>query len=286
VRSVRPAGGRRGVGATTTVAPVRVVTWNVNSLKVRLPRVEEWLATVQPDIVCLQETKLADSAFPAMAFSALGYEVAHHGEGRWNGVAIASRVGIDDITEGFGDDEPADPEARVLWATCAGIRVASVYVPNGRALDQDHYRYKLAWLGRLRSGLAQRHDPSERLLVCGDFNIAPDDRDVYDPEAFVGETHVSGPERAALRDLEAWGLVDVFRRHYDAGGLFSWWDYRAGNFHKGKGMRIDLVLATKDLADRSTAALIDRNARKGKAPSDHAPLVVDFALGPGHPVEV
>jgi exodeoxyribonuclease-3 len=256
---------------------VRLVTWNVNSLKARLTRVEEWLTTVRPDVVCLQETKLADGAFPGLAFSALGYEVAHHGEGRWNGVAIASRVGIDDVAEGFCDDEPPDPEARVLWATCGGVRVGTVYVPNGRAVGSDHYEYKLRWLARLRACLTGRHDPAEPLVVCGDFNIAPDDRDVYDPEAFAGDTHVTEPERAALASLLDWGLVDVFRQHYQVGGLFSWWDYRAGNFHKGKGMRIDLVLATKELADRSTAVLIDRNARKGKAPSDHAPVVVDFA---------
>jgi exodeoxyribonuclease-3 len=255
---------------------VRFATWNVNSLKARIGRVEEWLAMVQPDVLCMQETKLADTAFPAMAFQALGYESAHHGEGRWNGVAIVSKVGIDDVVAGFGDDE--DPEARLLWATCAGVRVATVYVPNGRALDQDHYQYKLRWLERLRAQVALSTDPSDRVLVAGDFNIAPDDRDVYDPAAFAGETHVSEPERAALAELERWGLVDVFRQHYDVGGLFSWWDYRAGNFHMGKGMRIDLVLATKELADRSRAVLIDRNARKGKSPSDHAPVIVDFDL--------
>jgi exodeoxyribonuclease-3 len=256
---------------------VRLVTWNVNSLKARLPRVEQWLAMVQPDILCMQETKLADTAFPSMAFSALGYEVAHHGEGRWNGVAIASRVGIDAIEQGFCDDEPADPEARVMWATCGGVRICTVYVPNGRAVGSEHYEYKLRWMARLRACLVARHHPGEPLVVCGDFNIAPDDRDVYDPAAFVDDTHVTPPEREALAGLVDWGLVDVFRRHYDAGGLFSWWDYRAGNFHKGKGMRIDLVLATKELADRSRTVLIDRNARKGKAPSDHAPVIVDFA---------
>jgi exodeoxyribonuclease-3 len=248
-------------------------------LKARLFRVEEWLARWQPDVICLQETKLADSAFPTMAFTTLGYEIAHHGEGRWNGVAIASRVGLDAVTEGFCDDEPADPEARMLWATCGGVRVASVYVPNGREVGHEHYDYKLRWLARLRTCLALRHDPTEPLAVCGDFNIAPDDRDVYDPAAFVDGTHVTAPERAALQAIEDWGLVDVFRRHHDVGGLFSWWDYRAGNFHKGKGMRIDLVLATKDLAEGSTFALIDRNARKGKSPSDHAPVIVDLAPG-------
>jgi exodeoxyribonuclease-3 len=257
---------------------VRFATWNVNSLKARIGRVEEWLAMMQPDVLCMQETKLADAAFPAMTFQALGYESAHHGEGRWNGVAILSKVGLDDVVAGFGDGDDDDPEARLLWATCGGVRVATVYVPNGRGLDQDHYQYKLRWLERLRAQVAASTDPSDRVLVAGDFNIAPDDRDVYDPAAFVGETHVSEPERAALAELEGWGLVDVFRRHYDVGGLFSWWDYRAGNFHMGKGMRIDLVLATKELADRSRTVLIDRNARKGKSPSDHAPVIVDFDL--------
>ncbi|MEZ5209311.1 MAG: exodeoxyribonuclease III [Acidimicrobiales bacterium] len=253
---------------------MRIVTWNVNSLKARLERVEEWLTNNEPDIVCLQETKLADDAFPAITFAALGYEAFHHGEGRWNGVAILSRVGLDDPQAGFtaspGDDV-FPGEARVAWATCGGVRVASVYVPNGREVDHDHYAYKLRFLGRLRTELEATSDPSADVAICGDFNIAPDDRDVYDPAAFVGATHVSAPERAALAELEAWGLSDVFRRHYDDGGLYSWWDYRAGNFHKGKGMRIDLVLASAPfLAQRSTAALIDRNARKGKAPSDHA----------------
>ena len=259
-------------------AAVRLVTWNVNSLKARLPRVEEWLAAVQPDVVCLQETKLADDAFPALTFGAMGYETAHHGQGRWNGVAILSKVGLDDVVAGFDDGDEPDPDARLLWATCGGVRVASVYVPNGRSLDDDHYQYKLRWLDRLHRVLEADEDPSSRLVVTGDFNIAPDDRDVYDPADFVGATHVSEAERDALAAIEGWGLVDVFRRHYDAPGLFSWWDYRAGNFHKGKGMRIDLVLATPSLAETSTSALIDRNARKGKQPSDHAPVVVDFAV--------
>jgi exodeoxyribonuclease-3 len=257
---------------------VRIATWNVNSLNARLPRVEEWLAQVEPDILCMQETKVADDAFPALAFQALGYDSAHHGSGRWNGVAILSRLGLTDVADGFADGDDPDPDARLLWATCGEVRVASAYVPNGRALSDDHYQYKLAWLARLRGLLDLAADPAEPMLICGDFNIAPDDRDVYDPAAFVGETHVSEPEREALQRIEEWGLVDVFRRHYDAPGLFSWWDYRAGNFHKGKGMRIDLVLATEDLAERSRAALIDRNARKGKGPSDHAPVIVDFEL--------
>jgi exodeoxyribonuclease-3 len=257
---------------------VRVATWNVNSLKQRLPRVEAWLAEVKPDVLCMQETKLADAAFPALAFATLGYESVHHGEGRWNGVAIVSRVGVDDPSVGFaGGDTVASDEARLLSATCGGVRVASVYVPNGRSLDHEQYQLKLEWLRCLRVHLDASCDPREPVIVTGDFNIAPDDRDVWDAEAAHGGTHVSGPERDALAELEAWGLEDVFRRHYDEAGLFSWWDYRAGMFHKHMGMRIDLMLASPGLAERSTYALIDRNARKGQAPSDHAPLIVDFA---------
>lgn len=255
---------------------MRIATWNVNSLKARLPRVEAWLAEVEPDVVCLQETKLADDAFPALAFEALGYSAAHHGEGRWNGVAIVSRVGIDDVVVGFADGEAPDAEARMLTATCGGVRISSVYVPNGRALDHDHYRYKLAWLERLRRHLDATANPEDPVVVAGDFNIAPEDRDVHDPAAFVGATHVSEPERAALAELEAWGLVDLFRLQHREGGLFSWWDYRAGDFHQGRGMRIDLVLGSRPLAERVRWSIIDRNARKGQQPSDHAPVVVDL----------
>jgi exodeoxyribonuclease-3 len=258
---------------------VRLATWNVNSLKARLPRVEAWLEEVRPDVVCLQETKMADAAFPALTLAGLGYEAVHVGEGRWNGVAILSRVGLEDPVAGFGDGGDDDPEARLVWATCGGVRVGSVYVPNGREVGHDHYRYKLAFLDRLATSVAAAATPDQPIALCGDFNVAPDDRDVWDPGAFAGSTHVSEPERAAVARLEAWGLVDVFRRHHDAGGLYSWWDYRAGNFHKGKGMRIDLVLATEPVAAAATAVLIDRNARKGPSPSDHAPVVVDLDLG-------
>jgi exodeoxyribonuclease-3 len=259
---------------------VRLVTWNVNSLNARLERVEGWLAECQPDVVCLQETKLADGAFPAMAFAALGYESVHHGEGRWNGVAILSRVGIDDVVAGFGDGQPADPEARLLTATCGGIRVVTVYVPNGRGLEHDHYQYKLAWLERLVGHLDAVTQGTTPVVVCGDFNIAPTDLDVWDPAAVHGATHVSPPERAALQRLLDWGLVDLFRTRFDGTErLYSWWDYRAGNFHKGFGMRIDLTLGSPSLVDRLQWALIDRNARKGKQPSDHAPLVVQLADG-------
>jgi exodeoxyribonuclease-3 len=256
---------------------MRIATWNVNSLGARLGRVEEWIGYAQPDILCMQETKQADAVFPHGAFATLGYETAHHGDGRWNGVAIASKLGIEDVSVGF-NDETDSQGTRIIAATCGGVRVHSVYVPNGRSLDSDQYPAKLEWFARLRRLLEETCDPGSPVAVCGDMNVAPEDRDVWDPAKFVGATHVSEPERAALADLEAWGLVDVFRQLYDQDGLFSWWDYRAGSFHKRQGMRIDLVLVTKVLAERATYALIDRNARKGSKPSDHAPVLVDSSI--------
>ncbi len=258
---------------------MRLVTWNVNSLKARLGRVERWLEAFEPDVVCLQETKLADDAFPALAFEALGYESFHHGEGRWNGVAVLSRVGLDDPVAGFSDGGEPDPDARVAWATCGGVRVASCYVPNGRSLDHEHYQYKLAWLDRLAVDVASSVDAASGVVVCGDFNIAPEDRDVHDPAKFEGATHTSAAERDRLRTIIDHGLVDVFRDHYDEHGLYSWWDYRAGDFHKKKGMRIDLILASRPLAAGCDLVLIDRNERKGPKddpPSDHAPVFADF----------
>jgi exodeoxyribonuclease-3 len=256
---------------------MRLVTWNVNSLTARLPRVIDWMTTHQPDVLCLQETKQADATFPAAAFAELGYESAHHGDGRWNGVALISRVGLVDVANGFGAPED-EYGCRLVAGTCAGVRVHSVYVPNGRSLDNEFYGFKLAWLARLRTLLDQTCDPSASVAVCGDFNVAPDDGDVWDPAAFEGLTHVSEPERQALRDVEAWGLTDVFRR-FNEPGVFSWWDYRAGDFHSGRGMRMDLLLLSADLAARATGSFVDREARKvnpaGK-PSDHAPVVVDL----------
>jgi len=257
---------------------VLIATWNVNSLNARMPRVEEWLQQVQPDVLCMQETKMSDAQFPSMAFASMGYESVHHGEGRWNGVAILSKVGLEDPIAGFEDGAEADPDARIIWATCGGVRVASVYVPNGREVGHEHYAYKLAWLGRLKAHLEAHHSPDELLVILGDWNIAPDDRDVWDPKAFEGSTHVTEPERRALAELRDWGLVDVFRERYDADGLFSYWDYRAGDFHKRRGMRIDFLLASRGLAKYSVSDLIDRNARKGTKPSDHAPVLGLFRL--------
>ncbi len=259
---------------------MRIATWNVNSLKVRLPRVEEWLAYAEPDILCLQETKLSDATFPHMPFAAAGYETAHHGAGQWNGVAIVSRVGIDDVVPGFASGIEPDHEARLINATCGGVRVTSVYVPNGRSVGSEHFAYKLSWLDRLRQHLEASASPDGMVAVCGDFNVAPEDRDVWDPAAFVGSTHVSQEERDALAKLSSWGLVDAFRERYpDDHGLYTYWDYRAGDFHMHRGMRIDLALFSRPLADRITWALVDRNARKGKLPSDHAPLLVDVGEG-------
>ena len=257
---------------------MRIATWNVNSLKARLLRVEQWLGEVQPDVLCMQETKLSDDAFPALTFAGLGYDSVHHGQGQWNGVAILSRVGIDDVVAGFAPASgDTDPDARIITARCGGVLVSSVYVPNGRSLDHEHYQYKLRWLAQLRRHLDAIGAPTEQLIVTGDFNIAPDDRDVPDPAKLEGATHVSRAERDLLAELEQWGLIDLFRSEYDQSQLYSWWDYRAGDFHQGRGMRIDLVLGTAAVARRLEWSIVDRNARKGTGPSDHAPVLVDLA---------
>ena len=260
---------------------MRIATWNVNSAKQRLPRLLPWLDERNPDVVCLQETKLADDALLALLGSELsdrGYEVAVHGEASWNGVAIFSRVGLEDIVPGLADAPGfPHPEARALAATCGGIRVHSVYVPNGREPGSDHYEYKLAWLAALRDVVAAG---PEAAVVCGDVNIAPADEDVFDPAAYAGQTHVTEPERAALAELQAVGLHDVVRDRWPGERVFTYWDYRAGMFHKDLGMRIDLILAGAPVADRVQAAWVDRKARKGKGPSDHAPVLVDLDEAP------
>lgn len=256
---------------------MRIVTWNVNSLGVRMDRVTEWITQLAPDVLCLQETKMANDAFPHDVFTELGYESAHHGQGQWNGVAIISKVGLEDVRPDFDDGrgEP-DPDARILWATCGGVRVASCYVPNGRSLDDDHYAYKLDWLDRLAVDLDRNTSTSDDLCIVGDYNIAPDDRDVPDPAGMVGMTHTSAPEREKLSNLADWGITDLFRDHHEEAGLYSWWDYRNGDFHKRRGMRIDLLLGSASVAERTHRVFVDRNARKGKQPSDHAPVVADL----------
>ena len=274
---------------------MRIATWNVNSLPARIEKVWWWLERARPDVLLMQETKLADDGAPADAFRERGYQLAHHGEGRWNGVAIASRCGLDDVIANFGeplrpartpdrDDEPLS-EARMIAAVCGGVRVVSLYAPNGRSLGTVHYQAKLDWYDRLAGWLEQTRRPDEPLVLGGDFNVAPDDGDVWDPAACHGGTHVSPAEREAFARLLRWGLTDGYRLHCAEPERFTWWDYRAGAFHKNFGMRIDHLLLTAPLARRSTWAEIDREARKGKpTPSDHAPLLVDIDQ-PGCPLE-
>ena len=263
---------------------MRIATWNVNSLKARLEKVTWWLDRAKPDVLLMQETKLTD----ADVFKNVGYELVHHGEGRWNGVAIASRVGVGDVvanfgeplrppkTEDVGDDEPL-AEARMVSAVCGGVRVMSLYAPNGRVVGSPFYLAKLAWFERLARWLADAADAKQPLVLGGDFNVAPTDEDVWDPAACHGGTHVSDAERAAFSRLCEWGLLDAYHRHHPQPGRYTWWDYRAGNFHKNFGMRIDHLLVTAPVAERVVWAEIDREARKGKpVPSDHAPLVIDL----------
>jgi exodeoxyribonuclease III len=282
------------------MAVMRVATWNVNSVTARLARLHEWLDQVGPDVVCLQETKCPQEAFPADGVIERGYQVAAWGEGRWNGVAILSRVGIAQASRGFAGqpgwagepdaaspallDVPPRPEARAIAATCGPLRVWSVYVPNGRTPGSPHYAYKLEWLAALRDALAAEVDAGAPLLVAGDFNVAPTDADVWDPEVFVGSTHVTPAERQALAELGRLGLVDLPARALKYDTPFTYWDYRAGMFHKNQGMRIDLVYADPATAALVRDAYVDREARKGRSPSDHAPIVVDLQLpsGPDH----
>jgi exodeoxyribonuclease III len=267
---------------------LRIATWNVNSLRARLDKVAWWIERAAPDVLLMQETKLGDDDLPTETFERLGYRLAHHGEGRWNGVAIASRGTIADVVTNFGetlrpaatpdvaDDEPL-AEARMIAGTCDGVRVVSLYAPNGRVVGSPFYEAKLAWYERLAGWLAASCDAGGALVLGGDLNVAPEDVDVWDPAACHGGTHVSEPERRAVARLREWGLEDAYRRHHPEPERYSWWDYRAGMFHKNYGMRIDHLLVTRTVAARSVAAEIDREARKGKPiPSDHAPVVVDL----------
>ena len=261
---------------------MRIATWNVNSVGARLPRLLDWLETTAPDVVCLQETKCADTAFPRAEVERLGYETAAHGDGRWNGVAVLSRAGLTDVQPGLPGDPgyptPDVHEARAVAATCGPLRVWSVYVPNGREPGHDHYAYKLRWLGALRDAVAADAAAGRPFAVLGDFNVAPADDDVWDPAAFSESTHVTPPERAALATLHDTGLRDVVPRALKYDRPFTYWDYRAGMFHKNLGMRIDLVYGNAGFAGGVRDAYVDREARKGKGASDHAPVVVDLDL--------
>src|ERR1700722_11591679 len=261
---------------------MRIATWNVNSVLARLPRLLEWLEQAAPDVVCLQETKVGPDAFPAEQITELGYEIAQNGEGRWNGVAIVSKAGLAEVAPGLPGD-PGFPdektlEARTIAATCGPVRLRSVYVPNGRTPDDPHYAYKLRWLAALRTAVAADAAGSVPFAVMGDFNVAPADDDVWDPAAFIGSTHVTPAERAELAALRETGLTDVVPRIEKGPHPYTYWDYRGGAFHKGMGMRIDLVYANAALAGAVSDAFVDREARKGHGPSDHAPVIVDLSL--------
>ncbi|HVQ98072.1 MAG TPA: exodeoxyribonuclease III [Mycobacterium sp.] len=265
---------------------MRLATWNVNSIRSRLPRVLDWLARADVDVLAMQETKCADEQFPTLPFFELGYEVAHCGVNQWNGVAIASRVGLDDVEVGFAGqptwsskaDLEAAAEARALAATCGGVRVWSLYVPNGRAVGDPHYTYKLNWLGALRDTAAGwlRNDPSAQIALIGDWNIAPTDDDVWSVDFYEGCTHVSEPERQAFNAIVDARFADVVRPFTPGPGVYTYWDYTALRFPKRQGMRIDFILASPALAARVADAQIVREERKGKAPSDHAPVLVDL----------
>ncbi|MEP6697703.1 MAG: exodeoxyribonuclease III [Pseudonocardiales bacterium] len=261
---------------------MRVATWNVNSVVSRLPRLLDWLSTTAPDVVCLQETKCATDAFPAEQMREFGYQTLAHGDGRWNGVAILSKVGIAEPQTGLPGDPgyptPEVHEARAVAATCGPLRIWSVYVPNGREPGHAHYAYKLRWLGALHETVSADAAGNRAFAVAGDFNIAPTDDDVWDPASFTDATHVTPPERAALAKLRKAGLRDVVPRPMKYDKPFTYWDYRAGMFHKNMGMRIDLVYGNADFADAVSDAYVDREARKGTGPSDHAPVVVDVLL--------
>ena len=273
---------------------MRIATWNVNSLKARMEAVENWLTRAEPDVLLIQETKLADADAPVMPFQMLGYELVHHGEGRWNGVGILTRVGASDVIANFGDgpvrdsspgaavsvaEDDFDPfdEARMVSAVCGGVRVASLYAPNGRVVDSPFYEGKLRWFERVERWLKETRKTDEPLVLGGDYNVTPAPEDVWSEAKAHGGTHVSDRERARLAALRDWGLVDAYRTQRPERGRFSWWDYRAGMFHRNEGMRIDLLYATAPVAERVVWAEIDRQARKGPpTPSDHAPVVIDL----------
>jgi exodeoxyribonuclease III len=254
---------------------MKIATWNVNSIRKRLDRVVPWLAQHRPDILCVQETKVEDGAFPRSEIEAAGYHVLCHGQKTYNGVAIFSQQPARDPVCGLGDGA-ADGQARFLVATVGEVKVGSVYVPNGQAVGSEKFAYKLEWLARWRKWLDKNADAGSPVAFCGDVNVAPDDSDVYDPEGWKDQVLCHPDERAALAEVCRWGLVDAFRQHHPEAGLYSWWDYRQLSFPRNLGLRIDLVLCTASLAARCTSIVIDRDARKGENPSDHAPVVAEF----------
>ncbi len=254
---------------------MKIATWNVNSILARLPHVTRWLAAALPDVLCIQETKCSDDKFPLLDLQATGYDCVIFGQQAYNGVAILSRAGCASVQRGYPGDE-ATSHSRLLAVDVAGVRVINVYVPNGQAVGSEKYHFKLEWLKRLREFLDQSYDPSSQVLICGDFNVAPEDRDVHDPRLWQNRVLCSEPERAALQQVKAWGFTDTFRLHNEEAGHYSWWDYRAGAFRRNLGLRIDHVWASASLAARSKTTWIDKEPRAWERPSDHAPVIADF----------
>ncbi len=256
--------------------PFTVATWNVNSIRSRLEHVLKFLDEASPDVLCLQELKADDAALPAAAFEAQGYHITALCQKTYNGVAMISPFPIDAVAKGFSDG-PEDPQSRLIAATVKGVRIINVYVPNGSEVGSDKYAYKLDWMARLSTELERGHDPSCPTLLCGDFNVAADDRDMYDPKGWAGKVLCSDPERQAIRRWLDWGLVDAFRMHHDEAGLYSWWDYRMGAFQRDRGLRIDHLWVSDALARRCTGCEIDKRPRGWEKPSDHTPVIATFS---------
>lgn len=254
---------------------MKVATWNVNSVRARAERVAAWLDKHRPDILCMQELKTEEKDFPFDIFSARGYEVALTAQRTYNGVAVASLGNVDDVEHNFGDDE-IDDHARMVLGRVGDVHVLSVYIPNGQKVGSDKYVYKLRWLERLRAYLDKRFQPTDKVLVCGDFNVAPEERDVCDPSFWAGTTLFHEDVRTALAHVCAWGLTDTLRIHKQDAGVYSWWDYRMLGFQKNQGLRIDQIWASQSMAELCDSAWIDREERKGAAPSDHAPVLATF----------
>ena len=256
---------------------MRLATWNVNSITARLPLVTRWLEAARPDVLCLQELKCVDEKFPAEQFAELGYKSAVFGQRTYNGVAILSRSAGTDVQRGLHDDKEG-AQSRLIAATIEGVRVVNVYVPNGQFVGSDKYRFKLEWMQRLRHFFDQHYEMNERVLLCGDFNVAPEERDVHDPAQWEGHVLFSKRERAALEKIREWGFVDAFRLHTEEGGFYSWWDYRQGGFRRNNGLRIDHIWVSKPLARVCTESWIDKEPRAWERPSDHTPVVANFDI--------
>ena len=254
---------------------MKIATWNVNSILARLPHVTRWLEAEQPDVLCVQETKCTDDKFPSLEIKSLGYDCVTLGQQSYNGVAIISKAGCASVQRGYPTDDPSS-QARLLSADIAGVRIINIYIPNGQSVGSEKYQFKLEWMKQLRSFLDQSYDTNTSVLLCGDFNVAPEDRDVHDPRLWQNRILCSEPERAALQHVKDWGFTDTFRMHTEEGGHYSWWDYRAGAFRRNLGLRIDHVWVSAPLAALSRTTWIDKKPRGWERPSDHAPVVAEF----------